>query len=53
MSAFWLNLFGMLLGVLLGGLITLLAARKYYERASQELKEEATKLRGLVIRARG
>ena len=48
MSAFWSNLIGALIGVLIGGLTTYFVARYYYKRASQELKDEATELRDLT-----
>ncbi len=37
-----------ILGVALGALITWQMTKRYYERASKELKKEATALRGLT-----
>ncbi len=44
-----LNLVVSLFGVLIGGLITWFVAKHYYERASIELSNEASGLRGLTI----
>ncbi len=45
MSAFVSTLASTLVGVLAGGVITWICARVYYERSSQELKQEARRLR--------
>lgn len=42
-----------LLGVLLGGLITWRVSRGYYEKASADLKIEASRLRNETRRVRG
>lgn len=40
---------GVILGVFLGGLITWLCSKYYYERAAKDLKEETTEVKREVV----
>ena len=46
-SGIIINLIASIVGVILGGIITWLVAKRYYMRATQDLKGEASELRRL------
>jgi len=44
----WANILSSLIGTVIGGIITWLVSKRYYQRASEDLKNETKELRRLI-----
>lgn len=45
----WANFLSSLTGIIIGGIITWLVSKRYYKRASRDLKNETEGLRKLIV----